>query len=78
MIINSEADIAKIADQNDRRELRNFQRFLRLWPTHGFDMLQRPRWQRYLGVTPAEAATLQKHPPFRGAPPQDAKRADQS
>lgn len=69
MIISNEADIAKLADASDRREVRNFQRFLRLWPIHGFDMLERPRWQKYLAISPAEAAMLQKHPPFRGAGP---------
>jgi hypothetical protein len=42
--------------KDDRRELRNFQRFLRLWPTHGFDMWNRPRWQKYLGLSNAEVA----------------------
>ena len=51
---------------NDRRELRNFQRFLRLWPHHGFDMLYRPRWQKYLGLTPEEARHYAQHPPVRG------------
>lgn len=64
MIITSEADIAKIADLNDRREVRNFQRFLRLWPIHGFDMLDRPRWQKYLVISPSEAKALQAKPPF--------------
>lgn len=58
MIIRSEADIAKVANFNDRREIRNFIRYLRLWPHHGFDMLHRPRWQKYLGLTPAEAAAM--------------------
>lgn len=53
---------------NDRRELRNFQRFLRLWPIHGFDMLARPRWQKYLGVDEREAAALQRNPPRWGGP----------
>jgi len=54
MIITSEADIAKVPSPQDRRELRNFQRWLRLWPHHGFDMIQRPRWQKYLGLSPEE------------------------
>jgi hypothetical protein len=40
---------------NDRRELRNFRRFLRLWPTRGFDMLQSDRWREYLHMTEDEA-----------------------
>lgn len=65
MIITSEADIAKVASLNDRRELRNFTRFLRLWPHHSFDMINRPRWQKYLGFSAEEvvainAATLKK------------------
>ena len=67
MIVSSEADIQKVVDLSDRRELRNFLRFLRLWPHHGFDMLERPRWQKYLGINASEAAMLQKNPPFRGA-----------
>lgn len=43
---------------NDMKELRNFRRFLRLWPAYGYDMIQRPRWQKYLGLTSEEAATL--------------------
>lgn len=43
MIITCEADIAKVPSPQDRRELRNFQRWLRLWPHHGFDMIQRRR-----------------------------------
>ena len=58
MIINGEADIAKIANANDRRELRNFARFLKLWPLHGFDMIQRQRWQKYLGFTPEEVTAI--------------------
>lgn len=54
MIITCEADIKKVASVADRREIRNFQRFLRLWPTHGFDMWNRPRWQAYLGLTEGE------------------------
>jgi len=73
MIIQSEADIARLASANDRREVRNFQRFLRLWPVHGFDMLERPRWQKYLAISPAEAAILQKRAPFRGASPTSPK-----
>lgn len=54
MIITGEADIAKVPSPQDRRELRNFQRWLRLWPHHGFDMIQRQRWQKYLGLSPEE------------------------
>lgn len=54
MIIMSEADIAKVPSLQDRRELRNFQRWLRLWPHHSFDMIQRPRWQKYLGLSTEE------------------------
>lgn len=43
---------------NDRREMRNFQRWLRLWPIHGYDMIQRPRWQKYLGFTTQEVAAI--------------------
>ena len=39
----------------DRREVRNFQRFLRLLPRYELRMLQRPRWQRYLGLAGDEA-----------------------
>jgi hypothetical protein len=58
MIVGSEADIAKVPDAGDRRELRNFGRFLRLWPHHSFDMLQRPRWQKYLGLDAEEVAAF--------------------
>lgn len=54
MIITSEADIAKVPSPQDRRELRNFQRWLRVWPHHGFDMIQRHRWQKYLGLSTEE------------------------
>lgn len=63
MIISGESDIAKLASRKDRREIRNYMRFLRLWPVHGFDMLERPRWQKYLGVSPQEATSLQANPP---------------
>lgn len=70
MIISSEADIAKVASLNDRRELRNFQRWLRLWPHHAYDMVQRPRWQKYLGFAPEEVgainAALAKRTAFNG------------
>lgn len=58
MIITSEADIQKVASLSDRRELRNFTRFLRLWPVHGFDMIQRPRWKKYLGFTDEEVEAI--------------------
>lgn len=53
-VITGEADIAKLPSAQDRRELRNFGRFLKLWPHHSFDMIQRPRWQRYLGLDATE------------------------
>jgi len=56
MIISSEADIAKIPSLQDRREARNFMRWLRLWPHHSFDMIQRPRCQKYLGLSAEEVA----------------------
>lgn len=58
MIITSEADIARVADKGDRREMRNFMRFLRLWPAHSFEMVQRPRWQKYLGLSTEEAVAM--------------------
>jgi hypothetical protein len=58
MIIASEADIAKIPSAADRRELRNFRRFLRLWPHFSFDMVQRPRWQSYLGFNAEEVLAI--------------------
>jgi hypothetical protein len=58
MIITSEADIAKVPSPQDRRELRNFQRWLRLWPHHSFDMIQRPRWQKYLGLDAEEVSAF--------------------
>lgn len=58
MIITSEADIQKAGSLHDRRELRNFARFLRLWPAHGFDMIQRPRWKKYLGLTDDEVEAI--------------------
>lgn len=39
----------------DRRELRNYDRYLRLWPRFKQRMLLRPRWQKYLGITPRQA-----------------------
>lgn len=59
MIISSEADIKKIANLADRREVRNFGRWLRLWPIHGFDMIARPRWQKYLGLSADEVVAWQ-------------------
>jgi hypothetical protein len=35
---------------NDRKELRNFGRFLALWPKHKDRMLKRERWQKYLRI----------------------------
>lgn len=58
MIITNEADIAKVGNRNDRRELRNFARFLRLWPHHSFDMINRPRWQKYLGLSSEEVEAI--------------------
>lgn len=43
---------------NDRRELRNFQRFLRLKERFLPKMLTRERWQRYLGLSPEEARRM--------------------
>lgn len=57
MIITNDTDISYLPPA-DRRELRNFRRFLRLWPIYGFDMLERPRWQKYLGLTEQEAKTM--------------------
>jgi len=45
----------EIKSKQDRREVRNFQRFLRLLPRYELRMLQRPRWQKYLGLTSQEA-----------------------
>lgn len=39
----------------DKREFRNFERFLRLSVRHLPEMMTRPRWQKYLNVTPREA-----------------------
>jgi hypothetical protein len=63
-VFTSEADIARVPSLQDRRELRNFNRFLRLWPAHGFDMIQRPRWQKYLGLSEQEAAAMVPRPQF--------------
>lgn len=57
---------------NDRREIRNFRRFIALWPTHGFEMVQRPRWQKYLALTPEEAAGMTNQPPW--TPPKPSNR----
>jgi hypothetical protein len=35
--------------------MRNFARFLKLYPTHKLRMLDNPRWQKYLNLTDAEA-----------------------
>lgn len=59
-VYSNEADIAKVPSLQDRRELRNFGRFLKLWPTRGFDMVTRPRWQKYLGLSDAEVAAMTK------------------
>jgi hypothetical protein len=64
----SEADIALVQGATDRKELRNFARFLKLWPIHGYDMLHRPRWQKYLAISPDEAAVLAANPPVWSAP----------
>lgn len=60
MIITSEADIAKVPSLQDRREMRNFMRFLRVWPKHKPDMLRRSRWQKYLVLTQQEAETMSR------------------
>lgn len=60
-VFTSEADIAKVDSLVDRRELRNYMRFLKLWPVHKFTMLQRPRWQKYLAITSDEAKAYAKH-----------------
>lgn len=59
-VIMSEADIARVPSPKDRRELRNFARFLRVWPHHSFDMIQRPRWQKYLGLAPEEVEAFNR------------------
>lgn len=52
-------DISSLPAQ-DRRELRNFQRFLRLWPDHKLRMLNSPRFQKYLGLMPDQAFRMGK------------------
>jgi hypothetical protein len=44
-----------VLSSRDRRELRNFERFLRFRRTHLATMMTRPRWQKYLNLTPQEA-----------------------
>ena len=44
----------------DLREIRNFQRYLKLLPKYRLRMLQRPRWQKYLGLTDQEAWQVAK------------------
>lgn len=44
----------------DRREIRNFARFLRLKEKYWKKMLTRPRWIAYLGLSPEEAAACLK------------------
>jgi hypothetical protein len=39
----------------DKLEMRNFARFLKLYPVYKLRMLDSPRWQRYLNLTDAEA-----------------------
>lgn len=39
----------------DKLEIRNFARFLKLYPTYKLRMLNSPRWQKYLNLTNAEA-----------------------
>jgi len=34
----------------DKREVRNFQRFLKLWPKYKEEMFKRPFWKKYLGL----------------------------
>jgi hypothetical protein len=60
VIIVSEADIAKVPSLQDRRELRNFMRFLKLWPTHGYEMVEREVWKKYLGLSSEEVVAMQK------------------
>jgi hypothetical protein len=57
-MIVSKDNLHLIENAGDRREVRNFQRFLALWPHHRQKMLTRPRWQRYLNVTPEEAQRM--------------------
>lgn len=44
--------------KEDRREVRNFIRFLKLWPKHKGRMVERPMWQRYLGLGPLEVRLM--------------------
>jgi hypothetical protein len=62
LIIKTEADVKRVSLACDRREIRNFMRFCRLWPIHGYDMLQRPRWRCYMNVTEEEARKMTQKP----------------
>jgi hypothetical protein len=59
-MIVSKDNIHLVKDATDRREIRNYMRFLRLWPKYKLPMLARIRWQRYLNLTPQEAMALSK------------------
>jgi hypothetical protein len=59
MIVSKE-NLHLVENPTDRREIRNYMRFLRLWPKHKLTMLQRISWQRYLNLTPQEALALSK------------------
>lgn len=52
--------INRLPSPTDRRELRNFARFLRLWPKHQPDMLRRSRWQKYVALTPVEGEAMNR------------------
>jgi hypothetical protein len=41
--------------KHDKREVKNFQRFLAFWPKYKLRMLTRPIWQRYLHLSNVEA-----------------------
>lgn len=41
--------------KNDAREVRNFKRFIKLWPKFKEEMLKRPKWRKYLGLTDSYA-----------------------
>jgi len=59
LIVTAE-NLSAIALKNDRCEVRNYLRFLRLYPRYRLRMLASPRWQKYLNITPAEAHRLGK------------------
>jgi hypothetical protein len=55
-MIVDEKQVLGIKDAKTRREMRNYMRFVALWPKHKARMVYRPRWYPYFGPSHEAAA----------------------